>query len=241
MKFATWSGLDEASGRPDDGDALSGRLVDYLKRQALERGHELADFEDHDMWLAANGPAPLGDHLVVADEERVWFHVQLVDTEGSHIVWRVSETKRDVGWNRREGLGSLESEFDAFLAYAETATAGDSSSTRGGDVGPAIEQFVYRWQAVAGEVAWSSSERLVGDALVAMLAEVGKSETPPRGVIRSAMEWFKPRIDTFGDEFAKAAGKTAGAGAVAGAAYAATHVPYLKDALSQIMRWLDGS
>ncbi len=241
VKFTSWSGLDEASGRPDDGDYLSGRLVAHLERQAVERGHEQTDDDHREVWLAVNGPAPRGAHLAVPEDEQTWFHVQLVDAEGDLIIWQVMEAHQNVVWNRRYGLGVLDSEFDTFLTCVETESLGGSGPATVSDVGKAIEQFVYRWRALSGEIAWPPSEQRVADALISMLTEVGKVETPPRSIIRSAIDWFGPRVDLFTNEFTKAAGKTAGVGAVAGAAYVATHIPYLREALTEITGWLDHS
>jgi hypothetical protein len=76
-----------------------------------------------------------------------------------------------------------------------------------------VEVFVHTWGRVAPSLQLSPDDKRTGDALVAMLSEVVKTNDPPRNVMREAVGWFLRKADVFADNFASSAGKAAGTAA----------------------------
>lgn len=239
MRFVTWCTEDELSRAPTAEDHKAGEILNTLVPVALDRGHELVTTSDDNnvrFWLAVNGPSAAGEHLDVPDHETTFFHLML-GRRGSEnlVVWRVD------GQRVRTTVGFRWS--DQFLAFLDALD--ERAGSARADVGVLLEAFVTRWRQAVDHLGLGAEDRRIGDALADLFGELSKAEDPPRGVIRSALDWFRPRLDRFADELASAAGKTlgttAGAAVGAGLAYGASRVPELRHVAAAIFRHVTGT
>lgn len=238
MRFVTWCTEDELSVAPTAEERKAGGILNALLPVALDRGHErVADGDDNgDFWLAVNGPSAAGEHLEVPDDQATFFHLML-GLRGSEnlVAWRAGGKviRTTVGFRWSD-------QFLAFLDALDERTGSDRA-----DVGVLLEAFVALWRQAADNLELDVEDRRIGDALADLFGELSKAETPPRGVIRSALDWFRPRLDRFTDEFASAAGKTlgttAGTAVGVGIAYGASRVPELRHVAAAIFRHVAGT
>lgn len=77
-------------------------------------------------------------------------------------------------------------------------------------IGLFIEEFIGTWDRVGRDLPLDEETRRIADAIIAMAAEVIKSEEPPAGLLKEAFTWLGGKLDLFADEAFKTAGKTAG-------------------------------